>query len=266
MEADGLHLTTVVRERPAQQMVPGLQIGLGSWAWVDLVVTLPAGPAYDLTGDASFGELDVSGLRGPSFLLTASSGSIVAEEINAGTLTVETSSGSADLTTIQADVLEATLSSGDITGSELRVGKAVVDVSSGSIDLEGVFDTLEADAGSGSIAIEAHALASGAYDLAASSGDIELRLLTGPKRAYHVTADADSGEVQVDLEDSDTVDQDDDHAEVVSNGFDAAAIKTVVQVETGSGTIDVSDRAIGEPSPDEGQEPEGEHNHGGGQA
>lgn len=267
MEPDGLHLTTVVRERPAQQMLPLIAFSYGNWATVDLTITLPAGPAYDLTADTSSGEIDVSGLRGPSILLMASSGNIVAEELNVGVLTVETSSGDIDLTTVQAGVLEASLSSGGITGMELRIGKALVDVSSGSIDLEGVFDTLEADAGSGQIDIEAHALASGAYTLAASSGDINLKLLTSALRAYHVTADADSGEVQVDLDDSDTVDAEDDHAEVISDGFDAAAIKTVIEIETSSGNIEVSDRDLGAPADDdEGEDeddPQAGHNHGG---
>lgn len=264
LEPDGLHLTTVVKQRPAQQMLPLVTLGSGDWATVDLVVTLPAGPAYDLTADAAFGELDVSGFRGPNFLLTVSSGSILAKELNAGLLAIETSSGDAELSTIRADSLEANLSSGSLSGSELMVGTAVVDVSSGSIDLEGVFDTLEADAGSGSMDIEAHGLASGAYDLSASSGDIELRLLTSEARAYHVTADAGTGEVEVELEDADTLDEEDDHAEVVSNGFDDAAIKTVVNVESSSGSIEVSDRAIGEPAEDEEEEDEddGEHDHG----
>lgn len=264
LEPDGLHLNTVVREKPAQQMLPFVVLGTGTWVTVSLTVTLPAGPAYDLTADASFGELDVSGLRGPSFLLGVSSGSIVAQEINAGLLAIEASSGDVELETVKADMLEANLSSGSLAGAELIVGKALVDVSSGSIDLEGVFDTIEADAGSGSITIEAHALASGAYTLEASSGDIELKLLTGPQRAYHVTADAGSGEVTVELEDADTLEEEDDHAEVVSNGFDEAAIKTVVELETGSGSIEVTDRAIGEPSEDEDDEDaEDEHNHGG---
>jgi hypothetical protein len=266
MESDGLHLTTVVRERPAQQMLPGLQISTGGWSWVDLTVTLPSNPAYDLTADTSFGDLSVGSLRGPSFLLTTSSGSIHAEELNAGLLTVSTSSGDVELTTVQAEQLEASLSSGSITASEMRVGTAVVDVSSGSIDLEGVFDTLEADSGSGSIEVEAHGLTSGAYDLSASSGDVELVLLTSPRHAYHVTADAGSGEVEVDLEDSDTIDEEDDYAEVESEGFEEAAIKTVVEVETGSGSIQVSDRSVGEPADDdeeEDEDDEGEHQHGG---
>jgi hypothetical protein len=262
LEADGLHLTTLVRERPAQQVLPGVTINVGTWAQVDLTITLPAGPAYDLTADASSGDIDVSGLRGPMMQFTTSSGSLSARDLNVGMLTVETSSGDIDLATVQADILEASLSSGDLTGEELRVGKAVADLSSGSITLEGVFDTLEADAGSGTIDVEAHALASGAYTLSASSGDINLQLLTGPMRAYHVTADTSSGTVQVDLEDSDTIDEEDDFAEVVSDGFDDAAIKTVVEIETGSGNIEVSDRSLGSPDRDE-DAAAGGHNHGG---
>jgi hypothetical protein len=268
MEADGLHLTTVVRERPAQQMLPGLQVSLGSWVRVDLTVTLPSGPAYDLTADTSFGDLTVGSLRGPSFLLATSSGSIDAEELNAGLLTVSTSSGDAEFTTIQAEQLEASLSSGSLTGSEMRVRTAVIDVSSGSIDLEGIFDTLEADSSSGSIEVEAHGLSSGAYDLSASSGDVDLVLLTSARHAYRVTAEAGSGEVEVDLEDADTIDEDDDYAEVESNGFADAAIKTVVEIETGSGSIEVSDRVLGERSDDDEDEDDdgddGEHQHGGG--
>lgn len=266
MEPDGLHLNTVVREKPAQQMLPFIVIGAGSWATVSLTITLPQGPAYDLTADASFGELDVSGLRGPSFLLAVSSGHIVAEEINAGLLAIETSSGDADLETVKAGMLEANLSSGSLTGVELSVGKALVDVSSGDIDLEGTFDTIEADSGSGGITIEAYALSSGAYTLEASSGDIDLRLLTDPLRAYHVTADAASGSVEVDLEDADTLDEDDDHVEVMSNGFDEAPIKTIVELETGSGNIEVSDGAIGDSSDDDEEESEDDehagHGHG----
>lgn len=266
MEPDGLRLTTVVKQRPAQQVLPMVNINVGGWVWVDLILTLPQGPAYDLAADASFGEIDVSGLRGPSFVLTASSGAILVEDLHADEIHLDTSSGDIDLSTLKVGDLQASLSSGSLTGTDLLVRQASIDVSSGSIDLEGVFDELDVESSSGSIDVEAYALATGTYALSSSSGDVRLRLLTSPERAYHVVADSSSGDVEVVLRDGETLDEDDDHAEVVSNGFAGAPIRTMVEIETSSGSIDVRDRPIGAPDDDEDDEEddgEDEHNHGG---
>jgi DUF4097 and DUF4098 domain-containing protein YvlB len=203
-------------------------------------VTLPAAPAYELSADTSFGEVSVSDLRGPALELTTSSGDVSAERVHAGTLAVETSSGDVTLDTVQADDLNASASSGDITGESLRLGKALVDTSSGDISLQGAVDTLEADASSGGITLDAFARHSGAYKLSTSSGDIDVALLTGAGRAYHVRAEADSGQVTIDLPDAHSESERDDKAEVVSEGFDAAAIQTVLDLETSSGDIAVS--------------------------
>lgn len=259
MEADGLHLITVVKQRPATQMIPLVTIGTGGFGLADLVVTLPSAPAYEMAADTSSGELSISGFRGPMISLSASSGDIDASELNAGTLSVDSSSGAIDLDTIQAGILEATTSMGGITGTELLVGTAVVDSSSGDIELDGIIDTLEADASSGSLTITSHGRSSGVYELSASSGDVRLSVLTGVGRAYHVKAEASSGTVEVDLEDSDTIEEEDDEVEVVTDGFDEAAIQTVVDVSTSSGDILVTDSSVEDDDDDE----DAEHDHGG---
>lgn len=262
LEDDGLHLSTVVKQLPAASPLPFVVVGGGSFAWAELRVTLPAAPAYELGADTSSGEVSVSDLRGPALQLTTSSGDVSVQRVNAGTLQVDTSSGSIVLDTVQADDLEASASSGDVTGEALRLGKALVDTSSGDIDLQGAVDTLEADASSGSIDLEAFARRSGAYKLSTSSGDVDVELLTGDGRAYHVTAEADAGEVDVELPGAETRDEEDDRAEVVTTGFDEALIQTVLDIETSSGDITVSasgaDRAEDEDDEDEDEA----HDHG----
>jgi hypothetical protein len=246
LEPDGLHLSTVVKQKGPASPIPGpITFDLGNFGWAELHVTLPSAPAYDLSADASSGDVEVSDLRGPSVALTTSSGDVSAERVHVGTLSVETSSGEIALDTVQADDLEASASSGDVTGESLRLGKALVDTSSGEISLQGAVDTLEADASSGGITLDAYARHSGAYKLSSSSGDIDVTLLTGAGRAYHVRAEASSGEVTIDLPGAHAEGERDDKAEVVSEGFDAAAIQTVLDLETSSGDIAVS--GSGEP-------------------
>lgn len=245
LEPDGLHLSTVVKQKGPSSPVPGpITFDLGDYGFAEMHVTLPAAPAYELSADTSYGEIDVSDLRGPAVQLTTSSGDASAERVHAGTLSIETSSGSVSLDTVQADDLEATASSGDITGESLRLGKAMVDTSSGEISLQGAVDTLEADASSGGITLDAYARHSGAYKLSTSSGDIDVTLLTGAGRAYHVRAQADSGQVTVDLPGAHAGgghDGRDDKADVITDGFDAAAIQTILDLETSSGDIAVTD-------------------------
>jgi hypothetical protein len=262
LQADGLHLSTVVRQADPSSPLPFVFVG-SSHAWVEVRVTLPESPAYELSADASSGEVSVSGVRGPSIQLTTSSGDVLVDRVHAGTLSVETSSGNVELDTVQADDLQASASSGDVTGAALRVGKALVDTSSGGIDLQGAIDTLEADASSGGIALDAYARRTGAYRLATSSGDVEVLLLPGDGRAYHVRAEADAGEVTVDLPDSETRDEDDDRAEVVSSGFDAAAIQTVLDIETSSGDIDVAASGDGRGDRGDGGDEGDGHDHDG---
>lgn len=250
LQDDGLHLSTVVKQRDPASPIPFVSVGGGSFAWADVKVTLPAAPAYELAADTSYGEVSVSDLRGPAVQLTTSSGGITAQRLNAGTLEIETSSGDIDLDTVQADDLNASASSGEVTGATLRLGKAVVDTSSGDIDLQGAIDTLEADASAGGITLDAYARHSGAYKLSTSSGDVDVTLLTGEGRAYHVTAEADSGQVTVDLPDSHADKERDDRADVTTDGFDDAAVQTVVDVETSSGDITVSGSGAGHSEPD----------------
>jgi hypothetical protein len=246
LEADGLHLSTVAKQRDPASPLP-LVVVDGDFAWAEMHIVLPAAPAYELGADTSYGEISVTGLRGPSLRLTTSSGGISVADVNAGTLEAETSSGDIDLDTVQASDLTASASSGHVTGQTVRAGKAMVDTSSGDIDLQGAFDTLEADASSGGITLDAHARHSGAYKLSTSSGNVDATLLTGAGRAYHVKAAADSGEVTVDLDGSgsgqggrDRGDATGGHADVVSDGFDSAPIQTIVDVETSSGDITVT--------------------------
>lgn len=244
MKPDGLHLTTMTEREPQTQVIPGFSINLASNAWADIVVYLPAGPAYELAADASSGDLTISGLRGPSFLADTSSGDVVLSGLNAGSLLASTSSGDLTLDEVQAERVELGVSSGDITGSALRVGTLLAESASGSITLDGVIDTLEADASSGDIDVDAFGSESGAYSLSASSGSITLRLLYGDGHAYRVTADASSGDVDVDLPNSTGSSDDDEdgdsHVEVENRDFEEAPIQTIVDLVTSSGDISVS--------------------------
>jgi hypothetical protein len=241
LEPDGLHVKTLVEHKPAQSVIPGVQIGLSDYAWADVTVYLPSGPAYELGADTSSGSLDVSGLRGPSFLLSTSSGDLSAHGVNAGNFQADTSSGSITLDSIQASTMVLDVSSGSIDGNALRVGNLKANSSSGDITLKGVIDSLDVDASSGSLDLDAHGDASGAYKLGASSGSIALKVLSDTMRAYKVTADASSGSVTIDMKDAHTSNSKrGDHAEATSDNFAAAAIQTVVDLSTSSGDITVT--------------------------
>jgi hypothetical protein len=241
MEPDGLHLATRTERTPRTPLVPGITVSSDN-SWADVTLYLPAGPAYRLAADSSSGDISVSGLRGPSFLVDASSGSVHLEGLNARDVAVSTSSGDLGVDGLQAQRAEFGVSSGSIQASALRIDTLVVDSSSGDVGLEGVIDTLEVDSSSGNVDIDAHGRESGAYLVTASSGSIAMRLLHEDGRAYRVTADTSSGTVEVDLPNSRSSDDAEDgeqpeHVEAESRDFDDASIRTTIAASTSSGDI-----------------------------
>lgn len=276
LDGGALRLTTVVKDREAASPLPLVTVGIGdTWSMATVLVTLPEGPAYELDVDASSGSVDVSGLRGPLLSASTSSGDIALTELNAGVLEADASSGSIALDTVRADELSASASSGDVSGTNLLLRAATLDTSTGDIDLEAIVDSLEADASSGSIRLLAHARSSGSYDLSTSSGDIEALLLTGPGRGYRAMAESSSGSVEVRLDGEEAPsageEGDDEEAQAETEGFDAAAIQTVVTAEASSGDVVIvgSPRAGMDDDTEDDEDGEGArdphagHGHGG---
>jgi DUF4097 and DUF4098 domain-containing protein YvlB len=263
MDSEGLHVATVVRYTPDPALIPGLTISLGSFGRADVVVSLPAGPAYDLGADTSSGDIAVDGLRGPAFTMSASSGDIALSGLNAGALFAGTSSGGLMLHQVQARQAELATSSGDIDGHDLRIGTLRASASSGDIDLAGVFNTLEVETSSGAIRLEATPAASGAYRLSTSSGDLTAHLRESGARAYRVMAEASSGTVEVQLSGSQSQSDDGDRVQAQSAGYDRARIQTVVEATASSGDITILGSEAGW---DTVGEDDGRHGHPPGKA
>lgn len=242
LRPDGLVLETKTEQEPQAEVVPGIQVGTGGNAWSDLVVYLPRSPSYGLVADAGSGDIEVQDLRGVSFAASTGSGDILATGLNAGQLALGTGSGSIAVGRSEAGHATLGTGSGDVTAKAVRFAKAAIDTGSGSIGLEGIVDTLEADSGSGSITVDAHARRSGAYTLSSGSGSIDLAVLYGGGRAYRVTADTGSGQIDVDLPNSRVTSDAEDprHVEAENNDFDDAEVRTVLELETGSGDITVT--------------------------
>jgi hypothetical protein len=253
MEAGGLQLSTVVRQEPAPQVVPGLTLGLGSGGWATMLVVLPAGPAYDLAVETASGDISVHDLRGPAFTLASSSGDLDVAGLNAGVLVLGTSSGEVSLAQVQARQATVDTLSGDITGQELRIPTLVASTSSGSVVLQGAFDTLDLDSSSGSLEVEAAPMASGAYRFSTSSGHIHAQLRESGPRAYRVAAETSSGSVDVRLAGSQSQSEDGDRVQVQSPGYDQARIQTVLEASTSSGDITIVGSEAGWTQSDDGQ-------------
>jgi len=221
---------------------PWVRVGLPQPTLVvTLVITVPVGPAIDLTASAASGGLSVSDVHGPSLDLSTASGSISGTNLAMDDATVSTASGSVDLDNLVGGTLDASTSSGSITATKLVVPDVEASTSSGSIDLAGAIDDLDASSSSGSIQVDAQPAASGTYDLSSASGSIEVKL-PSDGHAYHVEAGTSSGSIDVDIPGAKTLDDGKRHVEVATPGYEDAALATEVDADTSSGNIDVSSK------------------------
>lgn len=187
------------------------------------------------------GSVSGAQLQGTEIHTGSSSGAIRLTEIRAGTLEADTASGSLELTDVRADMLDVHSSSGTVqvaggVAPTLHAGSA-----SGSLNLQGIFDNIEVGASSGSIHVVTSPEASGSYDFGAASGSVRLELGTGAGQAYDVEASTASGSVDIELSNSEEIDEGSDRVQHVRTvGFESAAIQTVVSLNTSSGSIHVA--------------------------
>lgn len=205
---------------------------------VDLVITVPLAPAIDLAASASSGDITVSDLHGPALDLSTSSGDIGVALAQVVDVALSASSGDLAIEDLVADTLKASTSSGEIFGKALAVRKVAVGTSSGGATLQGTMDDIEADSSSGDLSIDATPAASGTYSFGASSGEVVVKL--GAAAAYYVEAGTSSGDISVRVPDGEVIEDEEDHVEVASPGYDDAELRTAIKTSTSSGDITVS--------------------------
>ena len=205
---------------------------------VDLVITVPLAPAIDLAASASSGDITVSDLHGPALDLSTSSGAIGVTLAQMGDVALSASSGDLTVEDLVADTLKASTSSGEIFGKGLTVRKVSVGTSSGGATLQGTMDDIDADSSSGDLTIDATPAASGTYSFGASSGEVFVKL--ADVAAYHVDAGTSSGDITVDVPGAEVIEEEEDHVEVASAGYDDADLRTAIRTSTSSGDITVS--------------------------
>lgn len=204
---------------------------------VDLVITVPLAPAIDLDADASSGDVTVSDLHGPRLDVSTSSGSIGVLLARMADVDLSASSGDVTVEDLVADTFTASTSSGDVFGKTLVLGDVVVSTSSGSATLQGTMDDIDADSSSGDLTFDATPANSGTYSFDASSGEVVLKVANAA--AYYVKAGTSSGDIFVDVPDAEVIEEDEDHVEVASPGYDDADLRTAIDTSTSSGDITV---------------------------
>ncbi len=204
---------------------------------VHLTITLPLPPAVSADLGSSSGDILVQNLRGATLDADSSSGDIVAQAIRVGRSTFSASSGDVVVEGLEGEEMEAVTSSGDVHAKDLVLESVAVSTSSGDATLRGAFDDLDASTSSGGIDVEAAPQKSGKFDLDASSGSIELKL-PSEGHAYHAEASTSSGDIDVDLPDAD-VDEEEDHVEATTPGFEDADLATDIEATTSSGDIGI---------------------------
>lgn len=247
LDGSTLFLTESVRVDPAPAspspspvpLPPIVTIGAGSTGVrLDLAITVPLAPAIDLDADASSGDVTASDLHGPRLDVSTSSGEIVATLLRMRDVALSASSGDITVDGLVADSLKAETSSGSIHGQAVTARDVRVSTSSGDAYLEGTLDNIDAESSSGDLTVEATPGSSGKYTFGASSGEVVLLLAN--TAAYHVDADTSSGEIFVDVPDAEVIEEDEDHVEVASAGYDDADLRTAIEMSTSSGDITVS--------------------------
>lgn len=234
---DHIRTDPPVVPNPTPIDLPDINI-MGTWLRVDLVITVPLAPAIDLAAGASSGDVSVSDLHGPALDLSTSSGSIAADLCTMGDVKASASSGDIWFDTLVADAVSASTSSGDILGQDLSVGRLEVSTSSGSAVVDGIVDDLSASSSSGDLTFDVAAVNSGEYELGSSSGEVVLSLPADG--VYAVKAGTSSGEIVIDLPDAEVIEDEEDHVEVASPGYDDADLRTAIATSTSSGDIVVT--------------------------
>ena len=146
----------------------------------------------DIAVDAHSAPVTATGAKG-SLSLDVGSGSVRISDAQ-GDLSVDTGSGAVEVSRFRGKALSIDTGSGDVTGSELESEDLAIDTGSGEIRLTGVSSpslsletgsggvtadlrsdiaSLQAETGSGDIAIHAPASLGAELDIQTSSGDIE---------------------------------------------------------------------------------------------
>lgn len=138
--------------------------------------------------------------------------------------------------------LDVEAGSGDVVLTGIRVRDARVDsdfghVEARALDLSG---NLTVETGSGGIDLVLASVQTGRILLDSSFGDIVARL---PERAdvgYDVRVEASFGDADVRIGPAEAYETTDDGTHVRSAGYDAKPTKVVIDVETGSGDVEVA--------------------------
>lgn len=188
----------------------------------DLALLLPPSVVYGLTIGTSSGDVEVSGLRLRGAGIATSSGDIELSSVSGDRLFVSTNSGDVELHKAAFPIVVLEASSGDLD-FDLEGASLTIGTSSG--DITGSFSTT----------------ATGTIEIGSSSGDIELDLAESARRGYQLQAATTSGDIEIGLRDGKAeVNEDEDRASFVTDGFARRDIRTIVTLSATSGDITVA--------------------------
>jgi hypothetical protein len=160
---------------------------------------LPPEPAHDIEAGTSNGAILAQGVHGPRLTAGSSNGAIAAE--------------------------------GGFDQVEARTRN-------GAISLEGTFNDVDAQTSNGAIAVDLRPTRSAKVVLATSNGAIVVDLPRG-EVAFDITANTSNGRVILDVEDRDSVS--DDQATYRSPGWSSADLQLTLDLDTSNASIVVKD-------------------------
>jgi DUF4097 and DUF4098 domain-containing protein YvlB len=186
-----------------------------------------AGIHGSLEVESGSGTLKVSDV-GSTVRAEAGSGNITIDHVT-GNVRAKSGSGTISATNI-AGGIEAEAGSGNLRLEQTSSGAVRAQTGSGGIDLSGLQGSLEATAGSGNIKVEG--APTGMWSVHTGSGGVRLRMASNP--GFDLSARTGSGSISVApaIEVQGSIGRKEIHGKVRGGGVP-------VQVETGSGSIDI---------------------------
>lgn len=240
LQGGTLALSTHVELPQADSPAPGVNLGgrLDRHLSVSFAAHLAPQAGYDMEADTASADIQVADLRGDRVDLSTASGDIRVSGTRTERVEAESASGDITLEDVTAEATTLSGASSDITASG-AFGEVDVGTASGEIDVTGKVTAFEAGSASGDITARLTPTRSGAFDIASTSGSVALTLATGATYGYFVSAETVSGDIDVDLPDSERTRDDDDHVHVKTNGLDRREVRVEAEIVTTSGDITV---------------------------
>ncbi len=188
--------------------------------------------------DTTTGDMDLSALRCGELTLSSTTGDADIDGLTALRVTTDTDTGDLSVDAATADSWTHGSDTGDFDADGAVVTWALT-TNTGDFAIDGTTTTLAFQSNTGDFNGDLKTLASGALTFVTQTGEIGLDLPPGSGVGYDVDARTQTGDINVDVSNGETLADEDDHVHMRTNGFANAGIQTTVDIDTNTGDITV---------------------------